>query len=314
MIQSRAVEGVFFFGMNRISSQSLFHSFLFGGASVLLALDLFFLVRSMIGNNFVPIVPIVAGVLITGGLLLVLYAEAQTRELDKREHRRLTRVAHQLESPLSNLQEDIAYLVSRADSLPAEERLKLKRMETKAGVLLENVRDVFLLFRAEQGPVAQQARDYDLCALVPEAVRHVTPLASAHNVEITQKAHCDKAVVRVDRQLFLIALVHLLENAILYSLTPGLVNVALIKGRSNIRLVVQDRGIGVKPADIPAIFLPFARGDKADHYDPDGIGVGLTLSRHIIREFGGELVWRNRADNTGSEFEIKLPLATKARQ
>lgn len=280
---------------------------------MLLALDLFFLVRSAFGNNFVPVVPIVAGTLLTGGLLLVLYAEAQTRALDKKEHRRLTRVAHQLENPLRSLQEDIAYLVSRADALPAEERLKLKRMETKSKVLLENVRDVFLMFRAEQGEVVQQKRAYDLCALVPEAVAHVAPLASAHNVEITQKAHCDRAVVVVDRQLFLIALIHILENAILYSLTPGVVNVALIKGRSTIRIVVQDRGIGVKPPDMPAIFLPFARGDKADQYDPDGIGVGLTLSRLVIRELGGDIVWRSRSDNTGSEFEIKLPLQEKAK-
>ena len=297
--------------MRRFSSQTVFNSFLYGGASALLAIDLFFLVKALFQNNFVPVVPILAGILITAGLLLVVYAERHAREEDKREVRRLSRVAHQLESPLHALQDDIEYLVREADKLPAELRMKLKKMDTKSKVLLENIRDVFLMQRASQGSIAKEERVYDLCALVHESVERSKTLASARNVQITQKAHCQHAPVQVDRQLFFIALGHLLENGILYTLTPGLVNVVIMRGKNEARVIVQDRGIGITPKDADSVFLPFSRGHKAEQFDADGIGVGLTLAKQIVEEFGGSLRWKSRTASTGTEFEIRLPLAEK---
>lgn len=285
------------------------HSFLYGSTSILFALDLFFLVRALVSGSLFPVVPMFAGVCIAGGLIFILYAEGKAREYDKREHRSLSRVATQLEQPLQALEEDIEYLIRNADSLPAEVRFKLKRMNTKTRVLLENVRDVFLMFRAQQDRVSQHVATYDVCTLVEEAIARVQALASAQNVEIIRKAHCSNAPVTVDNGLFVIALTHILENGILYTIKPGLVNIAIIRGKHAVRIIIQDRGIGVKQEDIHAIFDPFVRGKHANQYDPDGIGVGLTLSRLIIREFGGKLTWRQRSESSGLEFEIKLPLA-----
>jgi signal transduction histidine kinase len=295
--------------MRQFTSQTVFHSFLYGGASALLVLNLLFLIRAIFLGDIIPLMPILAGVLLTSGLLLVLYAEYQARVQDKKEHRRLSRVAHQLESPLRALQDDFAYLVKQADTLPAEGRMKLKRMETKTKVLLDNIRDVFLLLRGQQGRVTQEARAYDACSLVREAALQAKPLAAARNVEILFKPHCQDAPIYVDRSLFLIALGHLIENGMTYTITPGILNIAVIKGRSTVRILVQDRGIGIKEEDLSAIDLPFARGHQAQQFDPDGIGVGLTLAQLIVKEVGGSLTWRRRQGRAGTEFEIKLPLS-----
>lgn len=276
---------------------------------MLLAIDLFFLVKALLEQNYVPLVPVIAGILLAAGLLLVLYSEQKIREEEKKEHRRLSRVAVQLETPIKSLQDDLAYLTSKADALPAEERIKLKQMETRSTVLLENVRDVFLMLRAQEGPITQSTRTYDACTLIKESVDRAKSLASANNTEIITKTHCYDAPVVVDRTLFFIALGHVLENAILYSMRPGLVNVAVMRGKNGVRIIVQDRGVGVKKQDQEAMFHPFARGSKAAQFDAAGIGVGLTLARLIVKEFGGALTYKNREDSTGSIFEIRLPLA-----
>lgn len=295
--------------VNKTSPHTILHSFLYGSTSVLFALDLFFLVRALISGSLFPVVPIMVGICIAGGLLFILYAEGKAREYDKREHRSLSRVATQLEQPLQVLEEDIEYLIRNADALPAEYRLKLKRMNTKTRVLLENIRDVFLMFRAQEGEVSQEVGKYDICVLVEDAIARVQGIASARNVEIIHKAQCSDAPVKLDKGLFIIALTHILENGILYTIKPGLINIAVIRGKSFVRIIVQDRGIGVKEEDIAAIFDPFVRGRHASEYDPDGIGVGLTLSRLLIQEFNGKLTWRQRSESSGLEFEIKLPLA-----
>ncbi len=295
--------------MKTSSPHTILHSFLYGGACVLLAIDLYFLVLALFNGAFAPVVPLLVGICITSGLLLIIYAEGRARGDDRREHRRLSRVASQLEQPLMSLEEDIEYLVRESDALPAEIRLKLKHMNTKTRVVLENVRDIFLMMRAQNGKVAQELKVYNVCSLVEEAITRVEGLASARNVEIIRKMHCEDAPVKLDRSLFIIALTHILENGILYTLKPGLVNIAIIRGKSFVRIVVQDRGIGVKKEDVPAIFDPFVRGKYASQYDQDGIGVGLTLSRLLIHEFNGQLAWRQRSESSGLEFEIKLPLA-----
>ncbi len=295
--------------MRQYSVQTIFNSFIYGGASALLAIDLFFMVKAVFQQNFVPILPVVVGILLSGGLVLILYGERQSRVIDRSEFRRLTRVAHQLEHPLRTLQDDFSYLMKHADHLPAEERMKLKRMDTKTRVLLENIRDVFLTLRAAYGSVTQEKRVYDLCVAVHEVVEKMRPLATSRNVEIVERAHCPEAKVTMDKSMFQVALIHLIENAIVYNRTPGIVNVSITRGKQSTRVVVQDKGIGVSDEDAPAILKPFARGHRAEQYDPDGIGVGLALVNSIMKEHEGQLNWRKRTKGLGTEFELVMPLA-----
>lgn len=297
--------------MPTTTPQTAVRSFLYGGGAILLAFDFFFLVKALFTSNFVPIVPIIAGILTAAGLLAVVYSEQKARDEDKRDHRRISRVSHQLESPLNALQEDLEHLIANADGLPSAARLKLKHMETKTKVVLENIRDVFLTLQALEEPLAQEVRTYNLCTLVNTTIEKVTPLAHARNVELIHKFHCADAPVKVDRRLFMIALTHLLENALTYTLTPSSVNVAVTKGKKHVRVIIQDRGIGISPSDAGVIFQPFARGERAGKHDPDGIGVGLTVARLILRDFHGRLTWKNRDRGMGAQFEIILPLAKK---
>jgi len=292
-----------------ITSQSAWRYFLYGGAAVLLVFDIFFLLRAVATSNFVPVVPLIAGILTATGLLFVVYAEMEARESDKREHRRISRVAHQLDHPLTALQKDLDALRGVADKLPAEARLKITNMQTKTSVLLDNVRDLFLMLQAQELPVSQELRTYNVCTIVTDVITEQLPLATAKNVELIHSFHCQQASVKLDRHLLKIAMAHLLDNAMTYTKTPGSVNVAISKSEKVVRIVVQDRGIGLTEADARVVFLPFARGERASGYDADGIGVGLTLSKLLVEEFGGRLTWRNRERGMGAEFTIELPLA-----
>ncbi len=291
--------------------QTALRAFLYGGGAILLTFDFFYLLKALFTTNFVPVLPIFVGILTASGLLAIVYSEHRAREEDKRDHRRISRVSHQLESPLNSLQEDLEHLIAGAGKLPSETRLKLKHMETKTKVLLENIRDVFLTLQALEQPLVQEVRAYNLCTLVNTTIEKMQPLARARNVEIIHTFHCADAPVEVDKRLFIIALTHLIENALTYTLTPGSVNIAVTKGAKTVRVIIQDRGIGISEADERIIFQPFARGERAGKHDPDGIGVGLTVSRLIIQGFKGKITWTNRNRGMGAEFAIVLPLAKK---
>jgi len=284
---------------------------LYGAGATLLILDLVFLIQGLISFQYIPLLPVGAGVLTTTGLLLIVYSESKTYTKDRIEHHRLARVAHQLESPLVSLRADIEQLLLHSHQLPSELRLTLKHMETRSVTLLENIRDVFLYLESHEGSLAHDVRIYDLCVLLHEVIETHKKYAAAKNVELMYAQKCDKAPVRLDRRLFMIALSHLLENGITYTMTPGLVNVALAADKQSVRLVIQDRGIGLPQQERHDIWEPFQRGHGAEQYDNEGIGLGLTLSRIIIEEFGGKLTVTPRTDSMGLTAEIELPLAKK---
>lgn len=294
--------------MSFLDSKRTLRVFLYGGGTSLLALDLVLLLRSALFGDFIPIVPVLAGILTAIGLLLVVYAEQRARQDDRRRHHRLSLVSHQLENPLKNLQSDLDLLLKHAKKLPAEQRLQIRRMETNSATLLANIRDVFLMLQALESPISRDVRTYDLCTLLEEAHRRTEPLATAQNVELIYQAHCQSAPVKVDRRLFLIAMEHIIDNGFRYTRKPGQVNIAIIKGQNHARIIVQDRGIGIRGPDKDLVFEPFARGENAAKYDPDGIGVGLALSRLIFAEFNTSLDFRPKPGGTGTEFITRLPL------
>ena len=294
--------------MSYVPPGRLLRAVLYGGGTALLLLDLYFLATATFTRNFVPLVPVLAGIFTAGGLLFIVYGEQRAHEDDKKAHWRIARVSHQLTAPLQLLQEDLSGILANAGTLPSDQRLKIKNMATRSKVVLENIRDVFLTLQAQEGRISQTIEAQDICQLMDQARQLVAPLASAHNVQLQYKAFCPSALARVDKKLFLIAITHVLENAIYYSRTPGEVKVHIVRGKKDVRLIIQDRGIGISPLENEVVFTPWARGENAAQYDPDGIGIGLALARLILKEFKGTIHWTKKSPGLGTIFTIRLPL------
>ncbi len=91
----------------------------------------------------------------------------------------------------------------------------------------------------------------------------------------------------------------------------GTVELSLLAGEGQARMVVRDTGIGLDPADAARIFDPFVRLDAARSRDAGGAGLGLALVRAIVDAHGGAIAV-DSAPGAGSRFTIRLPLAPPA--
>ena len=109
------------------------------------------------------------------------------------------------------------------------------------------------------------------------------------------------------------ALGNLVDNAIKYTPAGGKVELSLLAGEGQARIVVRDTGIGIDPADAARIFDPFVRLDAARSRDAGGAGLGLALVRAIVDAHGGAIAV-DSAPGAGSRFTISLPLAYQLRQ
>ncbi len=109
-----------------------------------------------------------------------------------------------------------------------------------------------------------------------------------------------------DRALLHTALFNLLTNAIRYNEPAGRIEFRVQAERGEIRFTVGNTGPGIPAADQPKIFERFYRTQRVERPRGDGIGLGLSLAREIIRAHGGELSLRESRPGW-TEFVVTLP-------
>lgn len=207
-------------------------------------------------------------------------------------------VAHQLLNPVHGiiLEADVALSRPRsADALAAS----VRRIDDLAR-RIEGLCEALLTFSRTAALDAGRLGLVDLEPIVADAVEQVAAAAAARGVVIDSTG---TAVARGDAGLLHEALVNLLANAVTHSPDGGRVEVAVEGGAAGCRVRVVDHGAGVAPEAVGRLFDRFHMATPGG-----GHGVGLALSRGILRAHGGDVVHRPTPGG-GATFELVLPAA-----
>jgi heavy metal sensor kinase len=204
----------------------------------------------------------------------------------------LTVVRGQLEVALFTAQTVDQYRDSMADALEGVERLS------------NIVRALLMLSQAESGQLALQKTELDVAALVRDLVdQHQIP-AEAEGVRLSCElpANCTISADRIQIERLLS---NLLGNAIKYTPAGGIVKVSLIQLFDQVKLMVEDTGVGISPGDLPHIFDRFYRVPSADA--EKGLGLGLSFVAWIAKAHGGTVNVESTL-NEGTRFTVLLPV------
>ena len=107
---------------------------------------------------------------------------------------------------------------------------------------------------------------------------------------------------------------NLISNAIKFTPKGGRVQVVLQRAESHVEISVSDSGIGIDAAFLPHVFEPFRQGTGGSTRRHGGLGLGLSIVRHIVELHGGEITAFSEGPGLGSKFTIKFPLLATARE
>jgi signal transduction histidine kinase len=239
--------------------------------------------------------------------------------------------SHELRAPLTTIQGNLGLLLNRGDDLPpSEQREMLTDAHAESLRLGLLVNDLLALARADVAddvvptpeaagaaaptPGQRPARLVDLDRIVLDLVRQFRGrLAAEPGTPRLEIAHIEPVRIRGDEEgLRRLALI-LLDNAIKY--TPAgkkigargreaVVSVSLRRHDGQALLRVCDTGIGIEPADLPHLFEPFFRADRAR--DRQGTGLGLSIARSLADQHGGTIAVES-TPGRGSTFTVRLP-------
>jgi heavy metal sensor kinase len=203
----------------------------------------------------------------------------------------LTVVRGQLEVALFTAQTVEQYREAMADALEGVERLS------------NIVRALLLLSQAESGQLVLQKTDLDFTELVRDLVdQHQIP-AEAQGVRLTADlpATCR---INADRTQIERLVSNLLGNAIKYTPSGGHVKVSLTPAFDQVKLIVEDTGVGISPDHLPNIFDRFYRVPSAD--PEKGLGLGLSFVAWIVKAHGGTVEVESEPQQ-GTRFIVSLP-------
>lgn len=173
--------------------------------------------------------------------------------------------------------------------------------------LIENVLD---FSRIEQNRKQYEFEPTDLISLTRETLKLMEPYAAEKNVrlEISNIGHqAPNIELNVDGRAIQQALINLIDNAVKHSPKNASVKVGLEFKAGSFQLWVEDSGAGIPVGEHDKIFERFYRRGSELRRETQGVGIGLSIVKHIVEAHGGKIFVRSEAGK-GSRFTIKLPI------
>jgi signal transduction histidine kinase/ActR/RegA family two-component response regulator len=219
----------------------------------------------------------------------------------------LATLSHELRNPLTAI-------LGWARMLQVEPRDKLKTerglqaIERNARLQSQLVDDLLDVSRIIAGKTELDLRVLDLPPLIEEAVESLRRLAEEKGVHLALDVEPAPIAVRGDRLRLYQVVVNLVSNAIKFTPGRGRVHVRLRRHGASARITVSDTGRGIPTDLLPVIFEAFRQGKSPAMSGQSGLGLGLSIVRHLVELHAGTVEAASEGEGTGARFTVELPM------
>jgi len=231
--------------------------------------------------------------------------EAETVRLSTIRRDFVANISHELRTPLAS----IKLLVETLDAGALDDHEVALNFTRKIGEetdhLIGMAQELLELARLEAAPTVDAAT-LDPAAIVSRAAERMRALARNRDVALRAELPARLPAVWADGEQVGRVLVNLLTNAITFTPAGGSVVVRAYTEQGTVAFSVADTGPGIAAGEEQRIFERFYKADVARQRG--GVGLGLSIARHIVEAHGGQIWARNRQD-AGAIFTFTLPVA-----
>lgn len=234
----------------------------------------------------------------------------QLDSVDRDRRELLAHLSHDLRTPLSTLQGFLETIKLKMNELNDEDRVNyINRSLKSANSLKSFVDQIFELAHLESGEITVTKEKFPIAELLYDMADKFSYAASGKSIQIKVELDDESLSVNTDIAKLERVLTNLVENAIRHTPKNGqIVLVASSDNRVNqVQLEINDNGTGLDQQDIPNLFDARFRGKQAVDDGNRHIGLGLTITRKLVRVLGSEISARNNTQG-GASFSFALPL------
>ncbi len=230
--------------------------------------------------------------------------EAATRAKDEF----VAMISHELRTPLNAI---LGWTrLMRGASFPESKRdHALEVVERNANAQSRLVADLLDVSRAITGKIRINPAQVHLANLVDLSIEGVRHAIEAKRLELELDLDRANASMRGDADRLQQVVWNLLTNAVKFTPRNGKVSVRLRRVGADLELEVSDTGEGISPAFLPHVFESFRQSEAGTSRAHGGLGIGLTIAKHIVELHGGSIEARSPGTGQGATFAIRLPVS-----
>jgi PAS domain S-box-containing protein len=215
-------------------------------------------------------------------------------------------VSHELRTPLNAILGWSHTLTKQRapDAVLLQRGLQVMRRNAEA--LAHLVEDILDVSRIISGKLRVELRSVDLGAIVRDVIEGLRPAAEGKGIAIESFLDADSEVVG-DAERLRQVVSNLVTNAIKFTPHGGEIRVRVGRSGDSVRLTIRDTGRGIAPNALPHVFDRFRQVDSSTARSHSGLGIGLTIVRHIVEAHRGSVSADSEGLNRGATFTVDLP-------
>ena len=257
---------------------------------------------------------------------IITHSFGKLAEANRMKTEFLNIVSHQLRAPLTSLRWTIELLIEEKSTIRKQEYFQI--LKKNSNQMQNLINDLLIVSRITQGTFPLRKKEVDFGVFIEDVISQFNFFAQSSNVKIKVKKQEKLPKVFIDSSQIKIVVENLIENAIRYSKKKGEIKISWEKkgnktmacpeGKhsrflseakgSYIYFEVKDKGIGIPEQDKKHIFKKFFRAKNVLEHQDKGSGLGLFISKLIIKASGGEIDFVSQ-ENIGSTFWFTLPIS-----
>ena len=233
---------------------------------------------------------------------------ARLKEAEQFRKQYLGNVAHELKTPIFNVQGNISTLLDGGLEDELINRKYLERAEKSIDRLINIVNDLDTISKLESSMNKLDMEKFDVVALAKEIAEQAEIEADKKGIKITVKGADNLPSpfwVLADKHYIGQVFVNLIINSIRYGKEGGQTRIHFRDLLDKILVEVEDNGLGIGKEDLPRVFERFYRTDKGRSREQGGTGLGLAIVKHIIEAHGERITVRSEP-GVGSTFSFTL--------
>ncbi len=216
-------------------------------------------------------------------------------------------VSHELRTPLNSIAGWIRIL--KTDDLADNtKKLALEKIEKNLRSQTNLVEQLLDYSQIVAGTFSLEGKDVNFSEVFENVFSEIEFAAREKSIEFLKSNFLNGHLVLGDGDKIKLAIHHILINAVKFTQSGGKIETSVLERDGAINLMVKDNGIGISPEFLPRVFERFTQADSSTTRSSGGLGLGLTISNHIIRLHRGTIEALSEGVGKGSKFTIKVPV------